>query len=391
PYGVPIEVQIRTVDMDRVAEAGIAAHWLYKTGEGGANSAQARAREWLRGLLEMQKSAGDSLEFLENVKIDLFPDEVYVFTPKGEIMVLPRGSTAVDFAYAVHTEVGNTCIAAKIDRRLAPLRTPLLNGNTVEIITAPGAHPNPAWLNFVVTGKARSAIRHHLKNLRREEAVNLGRRLLEKALASLSLSLEQIPPERLQALEEECGMESFEQLLEDIGLGNRMALLVARRLAGSLEEQGGESSHPAPLAIKGTEGMVVNFARCCHPIPGDPIIGFVSAGRGIVVHQESCNNLAEFRNQPEKWIDVEWADQPEGEFRADLRIDVANQRGVLATVAAAIADAGSNIENVDVEERDGTLTTMMFTVLVHDRVHLARVMRRIRHIPQVVRLARGRR
>ena len=391
PYGVPIEVQIRTVDMDRVAEAGIAAHWLYKTGEGGANSAQARAREWLRGLLEMQKSAGDSLEFLENVKIDLFPDEVYVFTPKGEIMVLPRGSTAVDFAYAVHTEVGNTCIAAKIDRRLAPLRTPLLNGNTVEIITAPGAHPNPAWLNFVVTGKARSAIRHHLKNLRREEAVNLGRRLLEKALASLSLSLEQIPRERLQALEEECGMESFEQLLEDIGLGNRMALLVARRLAGSLEEQGGESSHPAPLAIKGTEGMVVNFARCCHPIPGDPIIGFVSAGRGIVVHQESCNNLAEFRNQPEKWIDVEWADQPEGEFRADLRIDVANQRGVLATVAAAIADAGSNIENVDVEERDGTLTTMMFTVLVHDRVHLARVMRRIRHIPQVVRLARGRR
>ncbi len=391
PYGVPIEVQIRTVDMDRVAEAGIAAHWLYKTGEGGANSAQARAREWLRGLLEMQKSAGDSLEFLENVKIDLFPDEVYVFTPKGEIMVLPRGSTAVDFAYAVHTEVGNTCIAAKIDRRLAPLRTPLLNGNTVEIITAPGAHPNPAWLNFVVTGKARSAIRHHLKNLRREEAVNLGRRLLEKALASLSLGLEQIPQERLQALEEECGMESFEQLLEDIGLGNRMALLVARRLAGGLEEQGGESSHPAPLAIKGTEGMVVNFAKCCHPIPGDPIIGFVSAGRGIVVHQESCNNLAEFRNQPEKWIDVEWADQPEGEFRADLRIDVANQRGVLATVAAAIADAGSNIENVDVEERDGTLTTMMFTVLVHDRVHLARVMRRIRHIPQVVRLARGRR
>ncbi|WJW76789.1 bifunctional GTP diphosphokinase/guanosine-3',5'-bis pyrophosphate 3'-pyrophosphohydrolase [Thiohalobacter sp. IOR34] len=390
PYGVPIEVQIRTEDMDRVAEAGIAAHWLYKTGDGG-NGAQARAREWLRELLEMQKSAGDSLEFLENVKIDLFPDEVYVFTPKGEIMELPRGATAVDFAYAVHTEVGNSCIAAKIDRRLAPLRTPLLNGQTVEIITAPGAHPNPAWLNFVVTGKARANIRHHLKNLRHEEAGKLGRRLLEKALASFGFSLDSLPAGRVDAFVEECSLDSLEALLEDIGLGNRMPLLVARQLAGMAEE--GESGAtprqpPVPLAIKGTEGMVVSFAKCCRPIPGDPIIGFVSAGRGIVIHSENCKNVADFRSQPEKWLDVEWEAEPQGEFAAELRVEVANQRGVLATVAAAIADLGSNIENVDIGERDGLNTTLVFTISVRDRRHLAAVMRKIRHIPQVMRVSR---
>ena len=393
PYGVPIEVQIRTNDMDRVAEAGIAAHWLYKSGEDGASSAHARAREWLRELLEMQKNAGNSLEFLENVKIDLFPDEVYVFTPRGEIMEMPRGATAVDFAYAVHTDVGNTCIAAKIDRRLAPLRTPLLNGQTVEIITAPGAHPNPSWLNFAVTGKARSNIRHYLKNLHREEAINLGRRLLDKALLGMGMPPTESNQGRLQEIAESYGLKTVEDLLEDIGLGNRMPLLAARRIQGDEADVAAEVGAPrndgAPLAIRGTEGMVVNFAKCCRPIPGDRIVGFVSAGRGIVIHTENCKNIADYRSKPEKWVDVEWERTVTGEFTAELRVEVANQRGVLATVAAAIADMGSNIENVGVEERDGLSTSIAFTITVHDRQHLARVMRRIRHIPLVLRISRA--
>jgi RelA/SpoT family (p)ppGpp synthetase len=390
PYGVPIEVQIRTEDMNRVADAGVAAHWLYKTGtDASGNSAQRRAREWLRELLEMQKYAGNSLEFLENVKIDLFPDEVYVFTPRGRIMELPRGATAVDFAYAVHTDIGNTCIASKIDRHLAPLRTPLLNGQTVEIITAPGAHPNPAWLNFVVTAKARSNIRHYLKTLRHEEAVNLGRRLLEKTLGSIGYSLAELPEQNIQDYLQECGLASLEELLENIGLGNRMPLLVARRLAGTSEEAAGNRGRSAPLAIKGTEGMVVSFAKCCRPIPGDPIVGFVSAGRGVVIHRDDCKNVADFRNRPEKWIDVEWEPGVMGDFVSELRLEVANQRGVLAMVAAAIADTGSNIENVEIEERDGMTTTMTFSVAVHGRRHLARVMRRIRSISLVMRIVRA--
>ena len=393
PYGVPIEVQIRTNDMDRVAEAGIAAHWLYKSGEDGASSAHARAREWLRELLEMQKNAGNSLEFLENVKIDLFPDEVYVFTPRGEIMELPRGATAVDFAYAVHTDVGNTCIAAKIDRRLAPLRTSLLNGQTVEIITAPGAHPNPSWLNFAVTGKARSNIRHYLKNLHREEAINLGRRLLDKALLGMGMAPTEPNQSRLEEIAGSYGLKSVEDLLEDIGLGNRMPLLAARRLQSDGTDSGIEAgamrNDGAPLAIRGTEGMVVNFAKCCRPIPGDRIVGFVSAGRGIVIHTESCKNIADYRAKPEKWVDVEWERSVSGEFTAELRVEVTNQRGVLATVAAAIAGTGSNIENVGVEERDGLSTSIAFTITVHDRQHLARVMRRIRHIPLVLRISRA--
>ena len=390
PYGVPIEVQIRTDEMERVAESGIAAHWLYKGGDDGAGTAHARAREWLRELLELQKNAGNSLEFLENVKIDLFPDEVYVFTPRGKILELPRGATAVDFAYAVHTDVGNTCIAAKIDRRLAPLRTPLLNGQTVEIITAPGAHPNPSWLTFAITGKARSNIRHYLKNLHREEAVNLGRRLLEKALASLNLAPLDQNSVRLQEVATSYGLGSIDDLLEDIGLGNRMPILAARRLQS---DDGGETvaiaSGGAPLAIRGTEGMVVSFAKCCRPIPGDRIVGFVSTGRGIVIHTETCKNIAEYRNRPEKCVDVEWERDVSGEFSVELRVEVANQRGVLATVAAAIADMGSNIENVGIEERDGLSSSLAFTLTVRDRQHLARVMRRIRHIPLVLRISRA--
>jgi len=389
PYGVPIEVQIRTDDMDRVAEAGVAAHWLYKTGnDTSGNSAQRRAREWLRELLEMQKYAGNSLEFLENVKIDLFPDEVYVFTPRGDIMELPRGATAVDFAYSVHTDIGNTCIAAKIDRHLSPLRTPLLNGQTVEVITAPGAHPNPSWLNFVVTAKARSNIRHYLKTLRHEEAVNLGRRLLDKTLVSIGYSLAKLPEQNISDYLDECKLDNLEALLENIGLGNRMPLLVARRLAGTDDGPIITRPHTIPLAIRGTEGMVVSFGKCCHPIPGDPIVGFFSAGRGVVIHTDDCKNVADFRNRPEKWIDVEWEPDVQGDFMAELRLEVANQRGVLATVAAAIADTGSNIENVEIEERDGMATTMTFSLTVQNRGHLARVMRRIRGISLVMRITR---
>jgi guanosine-3',5'-bis(diphosphate) 3'-pyrophosphohydrolase len=414
PYGVPIEVQIRSEDMDKVAEAGIAAHWLYKSGDSSGASAQARAREWLRGLLEMQKNAGNSMEFLENVKIDLFPDEVYVFTPKGEIMKLPRGATAVDFAYTVHTDVGNTCVAVKIDRRLAALRSPLSNGQTVEIITAPGARPNPAWLSFVVTAKARANIRHYLKNLKHDEAIQLGRRLLEKALAGSPLSFEQISAERIDSVVKELRFASLDDLLESIGLGNRMASLVARYLAVGKDAQversgnrsaalkkvltryvpawlrGGERNHSHPLAIKGTEGMVVTYAKCCHPIPGDPIVGFVTAGRGIVIHVENCKNLNEYRNRPEKWIDVAWETEMQGDFPVEIRMDVANQRGALATVAAAVAEMDANIDNVSMEERDGKYSALTLLIEVHDRRHLARVMRRVRSIDMVAKITRTR-
>ena len=393
PFGVPIEAQIRTQDMDRISEAGIAAHWLYKAGDSAGGSAQQRAHDWLRGLLEMQMNAGNSLEFLESVKIDLFPDEVYVFTPKGVIMELPRGATAVDFAYAVHTDVGNTCVAAKIDRRLAPLSTPLANGQYVEIVTAKQARPNPAWLNFVVTAKARSTIRHFLKNLKHDESVDLGRRLLNQALATFARKLADVPAARIKTLLRELKFKSLDDLLGDIGLGNRPALLVARHLVPPAESGAGVEPVAAtgqPLAIRGTEGMVVAYAKCCRPIPGDRILGYVSAGRGVVIHAESCKNVTVFRKHPEKWIEVEWAPGVVGEFAVDIRVEVANQRGALATLAAAIAERGANIENVGIEEHDGMYTAINFTIAVHDRVHLARIMRRLRAVPIVVRIARAR-
>jgi RelA/SpoT family (p)ppGpp synthetase len=395
PFGVPIEVQVRTQEMNRVAENGIAAHWRYKTGDDHGSMDHVRAREWMRNILEMQKSAGDSLEFIENLKVDLFPDEVYVFTPKGKIMELPRGATAIDFAYAVHTDVGSSCVAAKIDRRLAPLRTPLMNGQHVEIITAPNAKPNPAWLNFVRTAKARSNIRQFLKNLKHDEAVDLGRRLLDKSLALFSLSVDEIKKRPINRLLKQYKLESIEQLYAEIGLGERMPQIVARLLVpveeGKLESVAGEPAAGTALVIKGTEGMVITFARCCRPIPGDPILGFVSAGRGIVIHLENCKNVAEFRKYPEKWIDVQWERETVGEFPVDLRIHVANQRGVLATIAAAIADMSANIENVGIDERDGKFSTMTFTIDVRNRQHLAEVLRRIRSIEQVIRITRVRR
>ena len=391
PYGVPIEVQIRTEDMHKVAESGIAAHWLYKSGSDAGSNAAARARQWLHNVLEIQQHAGNSVEFLENVKIDLFPDEVYVFTPKGEIMVLPSGATAIDFAYAVHTDVGNRCVAVKIDRRLMPLRTELHNGQTVEIITSPGARPNPAWLNFVQTVKARSNIRNYLKNLRRDEAVRLGRHLLNKSLEVYDTEIDHVTEPRIAQVLKEFNISSLDTLLEEIGLGNQMSIVIARALMQGEEERiniDTETQRPRPLAIKGTEGAVVSFAKCCRPIPGDPILGFVSAGRGIVIHSQHCKNVAEFRNRPEKWIDVEWEENVEGDFSVELRLLVQNQRGVLAIVAAAIADMESNIENVSIDERDGSQSELRFTVAVKNRKHLARVLRRLRHLDKVMRIQR---
>jgi len=399
PYGVPIEIQIRAEDMHKVAEAGIAAHWLYKSGSENSNSAQVRARQWLLDLLEIQQHAGNSMEFLESVKIDLFPDEVYIFSPKGDIMELPRGATAVDFAYSVHTDVGNQCVAVKIDRRLMPLRTELLNGQTVEIITSPGAYPNPAWLNFVYTAKARSTIRHFLKNLKREEAINLGQRLLNLSLEEHELSIEDLSKKNIKHALNLYKLESFDDLLEEIGLGNRVPMMIARNLIQGADEKPrniiswfrsdkSARSNTTPLAIKGTEGTVINFAKCCRPIPGDKIRGFVTAGRGIVIHTENCKNIADYKKMPEKWFDVEWEDNVTGDFTVELRALVINQRGVLATVAAAISDLEANIENVEMSERDGKQSSLMFTITVKGRKHLARVMREVRNVGVVIRVSR---
>jgi RelA/SpoT family (p)ppGpp synthetase len=294
--GVPIEIQIRTEEMEEMANNGIAAHWLYKSsGSDVSNASHARARRWVQGLLEMQQHAGDSLEFIENVKIDLFPDEIYVFTPKGDILELPQGATAVDFAYSVHTDVGNSCVACRINRRLTPLSEPLQSGQTVEIITAPGAQPSPAWLNFVVTAKARTTIRHFLKHRRKAEALSLGRRLLDKALNSMDYSLDRISEEQKQRVLRDTGVDQFDKVLEEIGLGNRVSFITARQLLNSSAPGAAFSKAQDPLVIHGTEGFLVNFAKCCHPIPGDPIVGLISSEKGMVVHTETCHNSAEMR------------------------------------------------------------------------------------------------
>lgn len=389
PYGVPVEIQIRTEEMDRLAEQGIAAHWLYKSANGsGKNDAERRAREWLKSMLEIQKNTGNSLEFIEHVKVDLYPDEVYVFTPNGDILSLPSGATSVDFAYAVHTDVGNSCIAVKIDRRLVPLSTRLVSGQTIEIITAEGANPNPAWLSFVVTGKARSNIRHWLKNQQHSEARILGKRLFDRAIKALGIKWDDIPHERIQKILSDLKLESMIRLYEEVGLGNFVAPLVAKRLSAEVGMQ--ESHKSLPFAIQGTEGMVVTYAKCCRPIPGDPIVGFLSAGRGIVVHRENCNNMVEIRKHPEKYIYIQWASNVQGEFQVELKVDVLNQRGVLAILANVLADCGANIENVHINEGDtrSRHTTIVFLVNIQDRSHLARILKQLRAVEGVMRVGR---
>ena len=387
PNAVPLEVQIRTEEMDKLAERGIAAHWQYKAVEKNTHSAEARAREWLTGLIEMQK-AGNFEEFLETVKVDLFPDKVYVFTPKGAIMRLPRGATAVDFAYAVHTDVGNRCVAAKIDRRLVPLKTALSNGDTVEILTARGAKPNPNWVNFVTTAKARNAIRAYLRNLRQDEARKLGRRLLEQALRPFELSNRKVKKSQIERLLAEIGETDIEKVYEQLGLGERLAPVVAALLAQSDgDHKGSLNLERRPLQIAGTEGLVVSYARCCHPIPGDEIIGFLSSGRGVVIHRTTCPNVADFRKQPTKWIPVDWQRGIKGEFQSEIQVRTMNRVGLLAEVAGRISATKSNIDHVTVDT-DGDASTLLFRLKVRDRRHLAQVIRSIRTNPDVVKVHR---
>jgi len=385
PNGVPIEAQIRTGDMHRVAEAGIAAHWKYKAGGQAGSMQQERTREWLSNLVSLQE-AGSSEEFLESVKVDLFPDKVYVFTPKGQILRLPSGATVVDFAYAVHTDIGNRCVAAKVDRRLTPLRTVLRNGQTVEIITAKGAAPNPSWVNFVVTAKARSAIRHYLKGLRRTEAIALGAKLLAQALGEFALSLEDVREEVQRAALGELGLKDLDELYEKVGLGERLAPLVARRLLPAAPA--GSGTGLAPLAIAGTEGLLVTYARCCFPIPYDAIFAFLSAGRGVVIHRENCVNVEDYRKHPEKWLPVSWQTAPDRLFSSEIRVYVVNRTGVLAAVAAAIASTETNIDHVSIDEQDSDTAVLTFELRVRDRRHLARLVRLIRRMPDVTRVSR---
>ncbi|MEJ2255886.1 MAG: bifunctional (p)ppGpp synthetase/guanosine-3',5'-bis(diphosphate) 3'-pyrophosphohydrolase [Woeseiaceae bacterium] len=386
PKGLPLEVQIRTRHMDRVAESGVAAHWIYKAEDKSDGTPQRRAREWLAKLAELQRT-GTSEEFLESVKVDLFPDKIYVFTPKGDIMPLPKGATTVDFAYAVHTDIGDRTVAAKINRRLVPLRTPLQNGQTVEIITARGARPNPHWLTFVRTAKARTAIRQHMKNMRTAESVDLGKRLLDKSLKDLGSSLRKVGKVRMGETLEELGLNNSEELFEQIGLGERLAPLTARYLLGA-DENDEAGADVASLVIAGTEGMVVSYAKCCYPLPGDPVMGYLTAGRGVVIHRNSCGNLSNFRKQPEKWIAVSWEKNIERDFTCQIQCETRNRTGVLAEVAATIADSDSNIEQVEVVARHEDVSTLTFLLQVHDRIHLANIMRSVRKMPNVIRVSR---
>ena len=389
PFGTPLEVQIRTTEMHKIAEAGVASHWLYKTFDTSLSDLQKKTHQWLQSLLQMQSESGDSAEFLEHLKVDLFPDEVYVFTPRGQIMALPRGATAVDFAYAVHTDIGNRCVAVKINQELMPLRTELKNGDRVEVITAAHAKPNPLWLNFVVTGKARSAIRHFLKTVHFDESVHLGERLLNQALANFNASAAAVKDTQWDRLVRETNAKSRQEILSDIGLGKRLSAVVARKLLSLGEALPPESAPAGSVVIHGSEGMAVQFARCCKPIPGDPIIGMISKGQGMVIHTHDCPAISRTRADPERLLDVAWAAETRKLFEVSIKLVVQNRRGVLAQVAAEIAEAGSNIQNVSVTPGDdGTYTDMLFTLQVSNRLHLARIMRALRRIPEVVRINR---
>lgn len=387
PHGVPVEVQIRTEDMDQMADKGVAAHWAYKDGaeraSGGGTTAQVRAQRWMQSLLELQQSAGSSFEFIESVKSDLFPDELFVFTPKGRIVELPVGATAVDFAYAVHTDVGNSCVGARVNRQSYPLSQPLKNGQTIEIITAPGARPNAAWLNYVVTSRARTKIRQVLKTKRREESIILGRRLLNHALGEKNI--QDIEQENIDKVLVDLKLDTINDLLAAIGLGELMSVVIAKRLLGdadSLEEQGG------CLPIRGAEGILLTYANCCRPIPGDHIVGHVSPGKGLVIHREECANIRGYSQEPDKYMPVEWGADIDQDFATALRIDMHNHQGALADLTNAIAATGSNIQGLTTEERDGRLYTIYVKLTTKNRVHLANIMRRLRIMPNVVKVVR---
>ncbi len=391
PHGIPIEIQVRTQEMDHMADKGVAAHWIYKgAGDNTANTAQQRARQWMQSLLELQQSAGSSFEFIENVKTELFPEEIYVFTPDGRIIELPMGATAVDFAYAVHTDVGNTCVGARVNRKPFPLSKPLDTGETVEIITSPGAHPNATWLNFVVTGKARLGIRNYLKSQENEEAISLGRRLLESAMGHRKL--DDVPSETLDHVLDYYNLTTTLELLIEIGSGNLMSMLVAKRLLNANNEDIDEQAlaQNAKAAIVGTEGMLVNYSKCCRPVPGDDIVAHASQGKGITIHRQECKNIKGWQSEPTKYFIVKWEDNPQKEYIAAIRIEIINHQGALARLTALIAATGANTVEITTEEKDGNVYAINMSVMVKDRKHLANIMRRIRVVPDVQRVTRKR-
>ena len=399
---VNIEIQIRTEEMEQIANDGIAAHWMYKHEQSPVTAVnQKRVDRWVQGLMEMRERADDSLEFIEHVKTDLFPDEIYVFTPKGKILELPSGATAVDFAYAIHTDIGNACVACRINRNLGSLSQPLQSGQTVEVITAPNARPNPAWLSFVVTGKARSSIRHALKVQRRTESLELGKTLLKKSLHGFGQKLSELGQDQIDAVVKHNQVSDFDDLLSDIGLGKRMAYLIARQLVagepgtetssldvGAVSEQG--DRHRGAVTIRGTEGLLVRFASCCKPIPGDPIVGVMDSGHGLVIHSDTCRRLPESPEDRAQLAHLKWAKDITDEFSVELKVELERQRGVIAEVASAVAIADGNIERINVEEQNARLSIVSLVVHVNGRRHLARVMRRIRNIRAVTHITRVR-
>ncbi|QUM74882.1 bifunctional GTP diphosphokinase/guanosine-3',5'-bis pyrophosphate 3'-pyrophosphohydrolase [Moritella sp. 24] len=393
PHGVPLEIQIRTKDMDLMADRGVAAHWSYKQGADKINTnAQLRAQKWMQSLLELQQSAGSSFEFIESVKTDLFPDEIYVFTPKGKIIELPRGATPVDVAYSIHTDVGHTCVGARVNRQPHALSQPLKNGQTVEIITAPGARPNAAWLNFIVTGRARGRVRQQLKNMRTEDSIILGRRLLNHALNGVKI--DDIAADNLAQVLEDTKSENLDALLIEIGLGNIMSILVARRLQGRVDELtdlAPRSENQDKMPIKGAEGMLVSFANCCHPIPGDPIVAHLSPGKGLVVHIETCRNIHGYQNEPDRYIPVEWDDHidPSQEFKTEIRIQVVNHQGVLAKLTNTVAATGANIHNIVTDEKDARVYNVDILITAKNRKHVADVMKKIRTLQDVLKISRS--
>lgn len=393
PFGTPVEIQIRTREMHHIAEAGVASHWLYKEDEKTLTELQQKTHSWLQGLLELQSASGEATEFFEHVKVDLFPGEVYVFSPKGKIFSLPKGSTPVDFAYLVHSDVGARCVACRINGDLMPLRTELRNGDQVEIITAAHASPNPAWLSYVRTGKARAQIRHFLKNAQHEESIALGERLLNQALRPHGLTLGQISNFAWDRFLRDRGVRSRKEVFADIGLGKRLPAIVARRLSQAQDLESGRPDviKPKPagaILIRGSEGIAVQLARCCQPIPGDPIIGTIRKGQGLEVHLHDCPVVAKLRGDRGRWIDVEWEPGEGRVFEVTIRVLSRNARGVLAKVATAIADEDSNIHNLTMDNEQGIYTALQFTLEVRDRLHLARVMRSVRRVPEVVRIGR---
>jgi guanosine-3',5'-bis(diphosphate) 3'-pyrophosphohydrolase len=392
PYGLPIEIQIRTEEMDIMASKGAAAHWQYKTGASASGStpatAEVRAREWLMRLVDVQRHTGDSLEFLDHAKSDLFPDEIFVFTPKGKIIDLRQNATALDFAYAIHTDVGNHAARALVDKLEVPLSTRLANGQMVRVFTDPGVQPKPEWLEFAATARARTAIRHYLKSLRQEDTVVLGLRLLEKALNARGSSIEAVPDEQWSRFLEENHLVRQEDLFHELALGSTLANIVAGKLAPDTthfpeNRDGGEA-----ITIAGSEGNALSFGACCLPVPGDKIMAYVSTDKGLVVHRVSCSNVREFRKHPDRCVDVIWAPITRGMFPVSVRIVTRNTPGVLANVSTSIGEAGSNIETVAQPEANPETATLLFNISVKDRDHMARVMRRLRRNSNVIRVQR---